>query len=371
MTRWFRSVHAALGRTATLVAFGAVVIGVIAFATGLGDDGPRTYAALIASWLFFAGLAAGALAFRALFRLVDARWARAMTGLAGSQIGFAPVALIVVVVIAIGADFAPWRYADAWSSWMSVAGLVIRELVLTAALFGCGYLMSKRTSGAFAVVYCIAFAIVLSMWAFDFVLGADATFESTLIGPYLFMGAFISGTAMVTLLALARGALDERARRDAGALLLALSIFWAYLFWSQYLTIWYGNIPEEVGFALRRAEQGWGAVVLAVIGLVFAVPFVLLLHPAGRRSSRLLGTVLALQLVGFWLDCQLLIVPSLTASDAPAFALRDVLIAIGLGGAFVVSVAPRVKAVSTPPTAHDANPGSSHVDPLPSEGKPS
>jgi len=131
------------------------------------------------------------------------------------------------------------------------------------------------------------------------------------------------------------------------ALLLALSIFWAYLFWSQYLTIWYGNIPDEIGFALRRAEGGWGVVVLAVIGLVFALPFVTLLHPAGRRSSRVLGTVLALQLVGFWLDCHLLIVPSLTATDAAALAVRDVAIALGLGAAFVLSVAPAIKAASS------------------------
>jgi hypothetical protein len=368
VTRWLRGVQAALGRSAMVAAMAAVVAGVVGFASGLGaEQRPRTYAALIASWLFFAGAAAGALAFRALFGVIAARWTRAMAGLGGAQIGFAPVAILVLAVIVAGADFAPWRNAEP-TAWMSVAGLSVRELVLTAGLFACGWLLrprrahADRPSGAASVVYCLGFAIVVSMWAFDFVLGADATWESTMIGPYLFMGAFIAGTALVTLLGLARGALDDRARRDVGALIFALSIVWAYLFWSQYLTIWYGNLPDEVGFALRRAEGGWGAVVLAVIGLVFVLPFITLLHPAGRRSTRLLRALLVLQLVGLWLDCQLLIVPSLTPGDAPALAWRDVVIALGLLGAFALSVARGVNTATTRLSSPGANPGGARAD---------
>jgi hypothetical protein len=203
-----------------------------------------------------------------------------------------------------------------------------------------------RPIGVLVVLYLLAFGIVLSMWAFDFVLGSDATFESTLIGAFVFMSAFIASTGLLVIVGLRHGVLADGARRDAGALVVALSIFWAYLFWSQYLTIWYGNLPDEVTFALRRIEGGWGAIVLAVIGLVFALPFVTLLHPAGRRSARVLGTLLALQLFGFWLCCQLLIIPSLTPGDAPVFAVRDVLVALGLLGAFALSVARGLNAAS-------------------------
>jgi Ni/Fe-hydrogenase subunit HybB-like protein len=377
MTRWLQGVQAALGRSVMIATFVAVAAGVAAFASGLGaGDRPRTYAAVIASWLFFAGAAAGALAFRALFGIIDARWSRPMARLGGAMIAFAPVALLVLVIIVASASWAPWLHADPISAWMSASGLGIRELVLTAGLFGCGFVLrprparSDRPTGALGALYCVAFAIVVSLWAFDFVLGADPAWESTLVGPYVFMGAFIAGTALVTLLGLARGVLGERARRDVGALILALSIFWAYLFWSQYLTIWYGNLPEEVGFALRRAEGGWGVVVLAVIGLVFVLPFVTLLHPAGRRSARVLGALLVLQLLGFWLDCHLLIVPSLTPGDAPVLGVRDVLIALGLLGAFTLSVAPGVKTASTNVASQGANPGRARVDVLTLERNP-
>jgi hypothetical protein len=328
-------------RTWTIVATIAVVAGAAAFATGLGeDDRARTYGTLAASWIFVAGVALGALAFRAMFTILGARWAQPMARLGGAALGFAPIALLVLLVITTGAR--AWLQAD--SRWMSTSAVSSRELAVTAGLFLCGFWSSRRA----AVIYTIAFPIALSFWAFDLVLGADPVWESTMIGPLVFVLAFLGGTALVTLLAIGRGELDDAGRGDAAKLVFALSIFWAYLFWSQYLTIWYGNLPDEVGYALRRTEDGWGVVVLAVIGLVFALPFVTLLHPAGRRSALLLHALLALQLLGGWLECQLLIVPSLTARGEPALAVRDLLVALGLAGAFALSIARRVVGSTEP-----------------------
>jgi hypothetical protein len=354
--RWWRGVRDALGERVAIAAAIFVIAGLVAFATGLGvDERARTFATLIASWLFFAGLVAGGGAFRAFFRLVAAEWARPLSNLGSALLGFAPIAFAILVVIALGSG--TWLNAAA-SAWMSGTAVGIRELVLTAALFGGGFLLrpgaerDRRPQVGFAIAYLIAFAIVLSLWGFDFVLGADATFESTLIGGFVFMSSFTAGTGLVVLLALRHGLLAERARRDAAGLVFALAIFWAYLFWSQYLTIWYGNLPDEVAFALRRAG-GWGWIVLAVIGLVFAVPFVTLLHPAGRRSPRVLGIILAFQLFGLWLCCQLLLVPSLTPVDAPVLAIRDALVALGMLGAFALSVARGLKNLMPKEKTHD------------------
>jgi hypothetical protein len=155
------------------------------------------------------------------------------------------------------------------------------------------------------------------------------------------MAAFVAGTGLLVLLGVANGALSEAQRRDAGAMVLALSIFWAYLFWSQYLTIWYGDLPQETVFALRRAHAGWGPVVLTVIGLVFAAPFVMLINHRGRRSIRVLKGAIVLQLLGLWLNFHLLVVPSLASAGTSPVTLRDALIAVGMFGAFVLSSASR------------------------------
>lgn len=346
---WLRAVEAGIGRRAAWAAAAAVALGTVAFATGLGGGAaPRTFAALIASWLFFAGAAAGAVAFRAFFRIVGADWTRPLDALGGLQAAFAPAAATVLVVILAGAAAAPW--IPHATGWLAIPALVAREVVLTGALLGLAYFGLRPRPGrrgppsrSLAVVYCIVYAVVLSVWAFDFVLGPDPVWGSTLIGPYLFVGAFVAGTGAVTLLGLARGSLGERERRDAGALVLALAIFWAYLFWSQFLTIWYADLPEEIGFALRRSADGRGWMVLAVIALVFALPFLGLLHPAGRKSPRVFGALLVGELVGLWLNCHLLVVPSLSPPGSPPVGVRDLLIALGMLGAFALSVAPAAR----------------------------
>jgi hypothetical protein len=196
------------------------------------------------------------------------------------------------------------------------------------------------------VAFLIGYTVVVSIWAFDFVLGPDPIFGSTVIGPFVFVSTFLAGTDALVLLALARGELSPPDRRDAVTLLLAVTVFWVYLFAAQTLTIWYGNLPDESGFLLRRLQGGWAWNGLAMLVLVFAAPFAILLHPVGRASPRVLAAVLVGQLLGLWIVCQILVVPSLTGGDSllPLHP-RPVLVALGLAGAFVLSVAPSLRHV--------------------------
>jgi hypothetical protein len=341
-------VEAGIGRRAAVVASAAVVAGVAAGATGLGPGArARTVAALIASWLFFAGLAAGGAAFRAFFQIVHARWARRLVVLGGIQASFLPAAAVLLVLVLAWGFRAPWIAEP--TGWLSPGNLASRQLLANAILLGLAYFGIRgrgdrqgAPSAAMAIAYCIVFAVVLSLWAFDFVLGPDPIWGSTLIGAYVFMAAFLGGTGATILVALALGALEERERRDAGALVFALSIFWIYLVWSQFLTMWYANLPEEIAFGIRRATDGWGSVLSAAIVLVFVVPFFGLIHPAGRRWTPFFAAVLVTQLVGLWLGCHLLVVPSLTERGTPPVTLRDVLIALGMLGAYALSVAPEI-----------------------------
>jgi hypothetical protein len=341
-------VEAGIGRRTAAVAGAAVIGGVAAVATGLdGGARARTLAAVIASWLFFAGLAAGGVAFRAFFRIVQARWARRLVALGGIQAAFLPAAAVVLAFVLAWGFRGPW-IADP-VGWLSPGNVAARQLAANSILLGLAYFEIRGRanregvpSPAIAVAYCIAFAVVLSLWAFDFVLGPDPVWGSTIIGAYLFMAAFLAGTGGTILVALAVGVLGERERRDAGALVFALSIFWLYLAWSQFLTMWYANLPEEIGFGIRRATEGWGWVVFAVIVLVFAAPFFGLFHPAGRRWTPAFAAVLVAQLVGLWLACHLLVVPSLTERGTAPITLRDVLIAAGMLGAYTLLVAPAI-----------------------------
>ena len=348
--------EATLGKRKTLVAGAAVLAGGAAFFSGLGAGrAPATYGALIASWLFFAGGALGAVAFGALFRVVHGGWARPMIALGRPAVFFAPAAMVLLLVILSGAAAAPWVAGS--RGWLATPFLAAREIVLTATLFGLAWLwFGPRSPAAPAlpagVAFIITYTIVLSIWAFDFVLGPDPVFGSTVIGPFLFVTVFLAGTGTLVLLALARGALSDADRNDTVSFLLAMTIFWTYLFAAQTLTIWYGNLPDETAFLLRRMQGGWGWNSLLMLVLVFFVPFGCLLHPIGRSSRRVLAAVLGGQLLGLWLVCQILVVPTLSAGDALLpFHPRNVLIALGVLGACVLSVAPGLRHLAVAPEA--------------------
>ena len=341
--RWARDIRATLGRTGAGLAGAAALAGIAAFVTGvLGGHARGTFGTLIGSWLFFAGGVLGAATFAALFRIIPARWARGPASLAHAPLGFAPVALALLVVVLAGAGSAPWTAES--RGWLATPVLVARELVLGALLLGAAWRWFGPRSGpaslAQAVTLLIAYTLVLSVWAFDFVLGPDAVFGSTIIGPWVFVTAFLAGTDLVVLLALARDELSPAARRDVASFLLAVTVFWAYLFAAQALTIWYGNLPDETAFLLRRLEGGWGWAGLVMLVLVFGAPFATLLLSAGRSSTRVLYPLVVGQLVGLWVELQILVVPSLTPSDELLpVRPRAVLVALGMLGVFVLCLA--------------------------------
>jgi Ni/Fe-hydrogenase subunit HybB-like protein len=349
---WHRKAYAGIDPRLTWTAVGAVVVGVAAFVTGKGAvDASRTFGAFLAAWLFFAGLSMGAVAFRALFRVIETRWARPLTELGGAMAAFVPAAALLLVLVVAGA--LP-RFSTP-AGWLSPASLIGRNLALNAILFGLAWLRFRRVPGpgdpptvAAAVAFLIIFGLVLSAWSFDFILGPDPIFMDTLIGPYLFTGAFLAGTALVTLIAMARGTLSEKARRDATTLVFALSIFWVYLFCSQALTFWYGNLPDETIWTLRRLADGWGAVLWAVLILVFGVPFLGLLHPAGRRSPRVLAVVLVGQLAGLWLNCYWMVVPTFSPAGDGPWSGRDLLVTLGMLGLFALAVTPALRSDPVP-----------------------
>ena len=200
-----------------------------------------------------------------------------------------------------------------------------------------------------AVTFLIGYTVVLSIWAFDFVLGPDPVFGSTIMGPWVFVGSFLAGTDLLVLLALRRGELSPSDQRDASSFVLALTVFWTYLFASQALTIWYGNLPDETEFLIRRLDASWGWTGLAMLVLVFATPFAALLQGAARASRRVLAAVLVGQAVGLWIELQILVVPSLTRGDALApLHPRVLMIALGMLGVFLLCVAPALRRLASP-----------------------
>jgi hypothetical protein len=163
---------------------------------------------------------------------------------------------------------------------------------------------------------------------------------------WFFMGAFwggIGATALVSVLLKRKDSYaDEHISayqlHDLGKLTFAFSVFWTYLFFAQYLVIWYGKLPWEQEWIVHRSGAEWGPLSLLVIVLCFVVPFSGLIGRLPKTVPTWLGGIACLALTGLWLERYLLIAPSLHEAGTPTITLWEPLIGLGFLGLFAGTV---------------------------------
>jgi hypothetical protein len=341
-----------LSRPLSRLAAAAVAVGTTALLLGfLMGEARAALAALDASFLFFAGLSTGSVALAAAVRIANGRWARPILPIADAGVGFFGPALVLLVVLVVGARlFIPWT-ADAGAPGM--ARVAVRLLVPTVVLFGLGRRFVSASSGrragrhgvgASAAAYCIIFAIALSCWAYDLVLNLSDAPPATVVPAYYFIGAFLSGFAAVALVAAIRDVSGPDLRHDIGKLLFGLIIVWTYLLWSLFLATWYANVPEESAPLLLRWQGAYRHVAEVVLVAVFFWPSWLLFSERLKRRRGTLAFGAATVLAGLWAERFLLVLPPLHLGGTPTALLVGAGVAAGVAGLFLLSVGPRLGA---------------------------
>ncbi len=145
------------------------------------------------------------------------------------------------------------------------------------------------------------FALTLSFAAFDYLMGVDFKFFSTMWGVYYFATAAFSGLGFVAVVLAVllgkgklRGVVTEEHFHDLGKLMFAFTVFWAYISFCQYFLYWYSNIPEETAFYLHRKTLGWQYLGAFLMIGHFAVPFLFILS---RHVKKVRGLLMA---TGVW-----------------------------------------------------------------------
>lgn len=183
----------------------------------------------------------------------------------------------------------------------------------------------------------IAFALTLNFAAFDLLMSLDPHWFSTIFGVYLFGGcavAFFAVLPLLTLFLQSRGALKKAVTvehfHDFGKLLFGFVFFWGYIAFSQYLLIWYANIPEETGWFGVRQTHGWQWVSLLLLGGHFILPFLGLMSKTVRRSRSALAGWCVFLLLMRVVDLYWLVMPSAAKTNAMPQAI-DVLCLTGIG----------------------------------------
>jgi hypothetical protein len=152
---------------------------------------------------------------------------------------------------------------------------------------------------------------------YDWFMALQPGWSSTIIGVYNFAGSILSALAAVTLLAVTlrryaplRAVLPTACLHDLGTLLFGFSSFWMYIWYCQYLLIWYTNHPDETGYLRVRVQGVWLPYLLTSLVLNWVVPFLVLLPRRNKQSGTVLACVSIMLLVGRWVDLLVIIGPS-------------------------------------------------------------
>ncbi|MDA7980842.1 MAG: hypothetical protein MPJ50_18970 [Pirellulales bacterium] len=326
-------------------------LGVIMLVIGFLTEPTRAWSSLFVNAYFFmtAGLAGAA--FLALAAVSGARWHLPFRRIAELLIATVPLAACVMLgVIA-------WRFAQLigdhtetahplsfWfkEAWLEPKFWLIRTSVCLAiwTLLSIVMLRQGRRSQphtitgsetAFAAMALIVFAITLTVASVDWTMALEPEWFSTMWGVYQFSGMFQAGLAVMILLAISsaernaqfRSAFQVDHLHDLGKLLIGFSCFWMYIWFCQYMLIWYSNIPEETSYFMVRTRGDWGPIVIASIIMNWVIPFFILLPRTAKRSVTVMKRVAAVVLIGRWLDIYVMVYPS-TQGATPNFAWMEI-----------------------------------------------
>lgn len=191
----------------------------------------------------------------------------------------------------------------------------------------------------------IFLALTLTFAAIDFLMTLEPKWFSTIFGVYYFAGCVVSFNALLALTLmwlqkngrLAKSVTTEHFH-DIGKMMFAFTVFWSYIAFSQFMLIWYANIPEETEWYHVRIHGPWASVSYAMIVLNFVLPFFGLLSRQVKRNRKGLAFWAIWILVVHWLDMFWLVKPHMHTEHLP-FSILDVTCTIGVFGLFVAAAA--------------------------------
>lgn len=193
-----------------------------------------------------------------------------------------------------------------------------------------------------AAIFLVFFGFTSSTASWDWIMSIDTHWFSTLFGWYVFSGMWCSGMIfliMLTMYMKSKGYMtyvNDSHVHDMGKWVFATSFLWSYLFFSQFMLIWYSNIPEEVTYFLVRIAD-YPVYYWGMFAVNFIVPMLLLMDRDMKRNPKVLLTVGAIIFIGHWVDVYMMITPGVM-QDRGEIGLYEVGMFIGFLGLFLFMV---------------------------------
>lgn len=350
----------------------------------------RPWSALYVAAIFFLGLGLGQLFFLGIQYVAQAGWSAGLLRVMEAQ----SFTIIIPLIFIAGISFLGLGHVHHIFHWMAegimdpesanydalIAGkegflngpfFIIRVLVYlggwiwAARLLRKNSLLSDQGDGAefwkknrrIAAIFTVFYAVTSSTSAWDLIMSIDTHWFSTLFGWYTFAGMFVSSFAALILLVLylkSKNHLDwvnENHLHDLGKFMFAFSVFWTYLWFSQFVLIWYANIPEEVTYYMQRFEQ-YKVPFFTMLVLNFVMPVLAILSRPAKRVPGTLVMAAVFVLVGHYMDHYVMIMPG-TVGDYYGFGMLELGAILFFAGLFIYVA---LRGLASAPLLHKNHP---------------
>lgn len=345
----------------------------------------RPWAALYVAAFFFMMIALGTLAFYAIQRAAQAGWSpllfRVMEGITAYLV---PGGIIVFVILVCSVlhmnHLFVWmdsevvahdRLLQGKSGYLNGTFFLVR-----AAFFLGGWILYREFSRKFSLAqdnatddsnfkknfrisagFLVFYLVTESMMSWDWIMSVDPHWFSTLFGWYVFASMFVSGItviAIVTIYLKSKGYLEQVNNshiHDLAKFMFGISIFWTYLWFSQFMLIWYSNIPEEVTYFVTRIED-YKLPFFGMVVMNFVFPFLILMNSDFKRVNWFVIMAGIVILVGHYIDIFNMIMPA-TVGDQWFIGIPEVGAVLFFAGLFIFWV---FRALSKAPLQPKRNP---------------
>jgi len=334
--------HIYITKLPTALRYGLVLglIGLVLSIVAVVTQKDQFYFSFLVAGLFWLSILLGALFYIMIHHLVGARWSIVIRRISETFAKTIPyLGLIFVVVLFFGLEsLYHWTHQDPTDhllahkqAYLNVPFFMIRAFVFVGVWSLLAMFLHKHSvledqkyqvadnqkMKSLSAPGIILFALTITFASFDWIMSLDHHWYSTIFGVYFFSGAVMSFFAFSILICRAlqsggylKGIITVEHYHDMGKLMFAFMCFWAFIAFSQYMLIWYGNIPEETIWYAHRWEGNWKVWSLFLIIGHFPIPFVLLMSRLAKRNLTFLSILAVWLLFMQWVDLYWLVMPN-------------------------------------------------------------
>lgn len=382
------------GGKARLFSLVALALGVIAIAYGLlAKDHVtvgRTWANLLLMGYYFTCVCAAGTFFVALQYVTQAGWSSGMLRIPEAMSSMLPIASILLFVIVAMGLFSHNLYHHWYGeglmdpespnydalvagkqAFLNAPGFLSRQIIFmgTYSIFAWilarnsyredlqGGLGMYKRNFKLSAIFLVIFGFTTPIWSFDTIMSLEAHWFSTMFGWYNFAAMWVSGLCVITVILILlkkaghMGWVNENHLHDLGNLIFGFSIFWTYTWFSQFILIWYANIPEETVYFYKRWEPEYKPWFWLNLLINFVAPLLLLVDREMKRRMNVMLFVSVLLLLGHWLDYYLMVMPG-TVDIHRGFGLIEIGVALAFVGLFTFLVFNKLSKHSLAPVKH-------------------